>query len=246
MLDAAFPDEALWRRLLAGATQDVAAAPLYAPLLAARVADAAHVVGHLAQTLDGRIATAEGASFWISGEEDVRHTHRLRALTQAVVVGAGTIAADDPLLTVRACAGEHPVRVVLDRRARLHAGFRVFAAGPPTLLLTAAGPSARGARHGEAEIVTMPQEFGPREVLAALAARGLRRVFVEGGGRTVSAFLAADALDRLHVALAPLLLGHGVPAFTLPAVARPDDGRRIAWSVYRLGRDLLLDIPLRA
>jgi riboflavin-specific deaminase-like protein len=241
VLDAAFRDEALWRRLLAGDT-DVEAVPLYAPMLAARAADTAHVTGHLAQTLDGRIATAEGASFWISGEEDVRHTHRLRALAQAVVVGAGTIAADDPLLTVRACEGENPVRVVLDREARLHDRFRVFAGGAETLLLTSA---AEPARHGAAEIVPMPQDFGPRDVLAALAARGLRRVFVEGGGRTISAFLAADALDRLHVAVAPLLLGHGVPAFTLPPVARPDDGRRIAWTVHSLGRDLLLDIPLR-
>jgi riboflavin-specific deaminase-like protein len=241
VLDAVVRDETLWRRLLAGDT-DVEAVPLYAPLLAARATDAAHVTGHLAQTLDGRIATAEGASFWISGEEDVRHTHRLRALAQAVVVGAGTIAADDPQLTVRACEGENPVRVVLDREGRLHERFRVFAEGPPTLLLTSVGG---GVRHGAAEIVPMPKEFGPRDVLDALAARGLRRIFVEGGGRTISAFLAAEALDRLHVAVAPLLLGHGVPAFTLPPVARPDDGRRIVWTLHSLGRDLLLDIPLR-
>jgi diaminohydroxyphosphoribosylaminopyrimidine deaminase / 5-amino-6-(5-phosphoribosylamino)uracil reductase len=242
VLDAAFPDAALWRRLLSGETGGETA-PLYAPMLAARAAGAAHVSAHLAQTLDGRIATAEGASFWISGEEDVLHTHRLRALAQAVVVGAGTIAADDPQLTVRACEGESPVRVVLDHARRLHDRYRVFAGGPVTLLLTSA-PGA--SRHGTAEIVPMAEGFAPRDILAALAARGLKRVYVEGGGRTISNFLAAGALDRLHVALAPLLLGHGVPAFTLPPVAKPDDGRRVEWTVHRLGRDLLLDIPLHA
>jgi diaminohydroxyphosphoribosylaminopyrimidine deaminase / 5-amino-6-(5-phosphoribosylamino)uracil reductase len=242
VLDAVFPDEALWRRLLSGENGGEAA-PLYAPMLAARAAGAAYVSAHLAQTLDGRIATAEGASFWISGEEDVLHTHRLRALAQAVVVGAGTIAADDPLLTVRACEGENPVRVVLDHARRLHERYRVFADGQRTLLLTS---TRSAARHGTAEIVPMPEGFGPRDILAALATRGLGRVFVEGGGRTVSNFLAAGVLHRLHVALAPLLLGHGVPAFTLPPVAKPDDGRRVEWTIHKLGRDLLLDIPLRA
>ena len=81
-------------------------------------------------------------------------------------------------------------------------------------------------------------------VVAALAARGLRRIFVEGGGITVSRFLAAGALDRLHVTVAPLLLGSGIPAFTLPGVARPEDGLRLTWEVHRLGADLLFDIPL--
>ena len=81
-------------------------------------------------------------------------------------------------------------------------------------------------------------------VLAALAARGLRRVFVEGGGITVSRFLAAGALDRLHVTIAPLLIGSGIPAFTLPEVASLTDVLRFDWSVHRVGADLLVDIPL--
>ena len=82
-------------------------------------------------------------------------------------------------------------------------------------------------------------------VVAALAERGLQRIFVEGGGITVSRFLAAGALDRLHVTVAPLLLGAGIPAFTLPGVAKPEDGLRLRWNVHRLGDDLLFDIPLQ-
>ena len=82
-------------------------------------------------------------------------------------------------------------------------------------------------------------------LIAALQARGLRRLLVEGGGVTVSRFLAAGCLDRLHVTIAPLLLGAGIPAFSLPGVACPQDAMRLDWAVHRLGDDLLLDIPLR-
>ncbi|MDA8253873.1 MAG: RibD family protein [Rhodospirillales bacterium] len=226
---------------------DAALAPLYAPLRAPPTApDGSFVLGRIAQSLDGRIATASGDSFWIGGTEDRLHTHRLRALCDAVLVGAGTVAADDPQLTTRLCPGPSPVRVVIDTERRLTARHRVFAdGGGRTLLLTGTdGP----ARLGAAAVVRLPRVphggLAAAAVLAALADRGLRRVLVEGGGITLSRFLAAGALDRLHVTLAPLLLGAGVPAFTLPCPARPADGMRLAWTPYRLGEDLLLDIAL--
>jgi diaminohydroxyphosphoribosylaminopyrimidine deaminase/5-amino-6-(5-phosphoribosylamino)uracil reductase len=240
--------EHLWRRLLDGDAVDEPECDLYRPLLASPdAADGCLVLGRIAQSLDGRIATVAGASRWISGPEDIRHTHRLRALSDAILVGAGTVRADDPLLTTRAVAGPSPVRVVLDPDRRLGADRRVFAGGPPTLLLCAADALAAAPPPGRAELVGLPR--GPDgiaipAVLAALAARGLRRIFVEGGGLTVSRFLAAGALDRLHVTIAPLLLGSGIPAFTLPEARQPEDGLRLSWTVHRLGADLLLDIPL--
>ncbi len=237
------PDAQTWRRLLRRAPADAGLSPLYGPLLANQPL----VLGRIAQSLDGRIATASGASRWISGPPDIVHTHRLRALFDAVVVGAGTVLADDPLLTTRAVEGSSPVRVVLDPQRRLDARFRVFQGGPETLLLCAEdapGPD----RLGEASVVRLRRTgaaFAIQAVLAALAARGLLRVFVEGGGVTVSRFLAAGALDRLHVTIAPLLLGGGVPAFVLPPAASPEAALRFAWTVHRLGADLLLDIPLR-
>ncbi|NOG69318.1 RibD family protein [Roseicella sp. DB1501] len=226
---------------------------LFGPLLAPpRAADGCIVVGRLAQTLDGRIATASGSSQWIGGRGDILHTHRLRALCHAVVIGAGTVRQDDPRLTTRDCAGPSPVRVVLDTDRRLGADFTLFREGPPTLLLCAedaAGPD----RLGLAEVLRLPRSGRHGEghgglhvpaILAALAARGLTRIFVEGGGVTVSRFLAAGCLDRLHVTVAPVLLGSGVPAFTLPEVARIADGLRFAWTVHALDPDVLFDIPL--
>ena len=236
-----------WRRLLRRAPGDAALSPLYGPLFAGpTAADGCYVLGRMAQSLDGRIATASGASHWISGPEDIVHTHRLRALFDAVVVGAGTVRADDPQLTTRECEGPSPVRVVLDTNRRLHADYRVFREGPETLLFCA--PDAPGEdRVGNAAVLRLPRAgkgLAIAAVLAALAARGLRRVFVEGGGITVSRFLAAGALDRLHVTIAPLLIGSGIPAFTLPEVASLTDVLRFDWSVHRVGADLLVDIPL--
>lgn len=245
--DETLSDET-WLRLLARRAEDAALSRLYGPLLQPPMAeDGCFVVGHLAQTLDGRIATPSGASFWISGQADVLHTHRLRALCDAIVVGGGTVQSDDPLLTTRLCAGPSPVRVVLDTERRLAADRRVFRGGPPTLLLCAEhveGP----ATHGDATVVPVPRSSNGgldcATILAMLAARGLRRVFVEGGGLTLSRFLAAGALDRLHVTVAPLLLGSGIPGFTLPCPANPDGGLRLQWTLHRLGDDVLFDIPL--
>jgi diaminohydroxyphosphoribosylaminopyrimidine deaminase/5-amino-6-(5-phosphoribosylamino)uracil reductase len=242
--DMTGPDPQTWRRLLGRAPADAALSPLYGPLLAQR---GRYVLGRIAQSLDGRIATTTGASCWISGPDDIAHTHRLRALFDVVLVGAGTVRADDPRLTTRAVEGPSPVRVVIDPERRLDARYQVFQEGPPTLLACAedtSGPDALG----QASVLRLPrvgEGLCIPTLLAALAERGLHRVFVEGGGITVSRFLTAGVLDRLHVTVAPLLLGDGVPAFVLPPVSALADVQRFDWTVHKLGPDLLLDIPLR-
>ena len=117
-------DDLIWPDDPARVAQAAARWPIYAPLLGGPL-----VLGRIAQSLDGKIATLSGESFWISGKADILHTHRLRALFDAVVVGAGTIRADDPLLTTRLCAGASPVRVVLDTERRLTDAYRLFQGG---------------------------------------------------------------------------------------------------------------------
>jgi riboflavin-specific deaminase-like protein len=240
-----------WTALLPardGAPPTGAHAPLFAPILAPpTAADGCRVVGRLAQTLDGRIATASGSSQWIGGPGDILHTHRLRALCHAVVVGAGTVRHDDPRLTTREVPGPDPIRVVIDTDRRLSTGYTLFREGPPTLLACAQdapGPDT----HGTAQVLRLPREptggIAPDALLRALASRGLTRIFVEGGGLTVSRFLAAGCLDRLHVTVAPVLLGSGIPAFTLPEVARIADGLRFSWHVHEIPPDILLDIAV--
>jgi riboflavin-specific deaminase-like protein len=170
---------------------------LFGPLRAGRVDDVM-AVAQLGQSLDGRVATESGHSHYINGPAGLAHLHRLRALVDAVVIGIGTALADDPQLTVRRVSGPQPVRVVIDPNGRLRASARLLAKdGVRRIVLTA--KDARPKLPEGVEIVGLPQPGGqiaPSAILAALKARGLRRILIEGGADTVSRFLAAGCLDR--------------------------------------------------
>jgi riboflavin-specific deaminase-like protein len=258
--DAAAADErAAWEALLARRRGGMAegppggleaAAPPPLDLYAALV-EAAHgrsfALAHLAQSLDGRIATANGVSQWLTGDADIVHTHRLRALADAVLVGAATVQHDDPQLTVRRCTGPQPVRVVVDAERRLGSAYRVFQdRAAPTLVLAAEDRVRPGERQlGQAEIVGLPRggdgHLDPWTIRRALAERGLPWLFVEGGGVTISRFLFAGALDRLQLMVAPVLLGSGRPSLSLPEIA--DLSRSIRPRIRRaaLGEDMLFE-----
>jgi riboflavin-specific deaminase-like protein len=222
---------------------------LYLPVCAARRGRPI-VVAHLGQSLDGFIATRTGQSRSLNGAENIVHLHRLRALCDAIVVGAGTVAADDPQLTTRLVPGPNPLRVVLDPRRRLPPHHAVFCDGAaPTLLVCDTALARAGERFGQAEVAGVQCADGRLDlaaVLAALNARGCIAIFVEGGGVTVSAFLAAGLVDRLHVTVAPVVIGAGRPGLRLPAIGPAPDARPPAHRVFRMGADLLFDFDLRA
>ena len=206
------------------------------------------VAGHLGQSLDGRIATEGGASRWITGAADVEHNHRMRALADAVLVGAATVRCDDPQLTVRCCPGRHPVRVILDANRTLAGNYGIFTdRAAPTLVVAAADRIAPGERHSGSELLGVPRDgdgLTPAAIRAALAARGLTRLFVEGGGRTVSRFLEAGALDRLQIAVSPLIIGSGRPSITLPPIEDLRRGLRPRIRRFALGEDQLYECIL--
>nr|WP_136064432.1 RibD family protein [Halomonas sp. EAR18] len=205
-------------------------------------------IAQLGQSLDGRIATHNGASHYINGLASRVHLHRLRALVDGVLVGAGTVAADDPQLSVRHVEGRNPCRVILDPRGRLAASHRVFQSGEvPTLHLVGQGaPVLTGVgRHVERfELPAGPAGASPEAILAALAERGLRRVLIEGGGVTVSRFVDADVLHRLHLLVAPLLIGSGRPGLALPPIDSLDRARRPPSRCFCCGDDTLFDLRL--
>jgi riboflavin-specific deaminase-like protein len=206
------------------------------------------VVGQFGQSIDARIATPTGHSHYINGAAGLAHLHRLRALVDAVVVGIGTALADDPQLTVRRVAGPSPARVVIDPSGRLPASARLLVEdGIRRLVITRAETQA-GLLAG-AEHVPLPAPRGqlaPQAILAALAERGFRRILIEGGADTVSRFLAAGCLDRLHVVIAPIILGAGRTSVTLAPITRVQEAMRAPMQVHRLGEEVLLDCDLGA
>lgn len=234
---------------VAGTLRHPLARAVYAPMIA-RLARGPFVVAQIGQSLDGRIATAGGHSHYINGDGALAHLHRLRALADAVIVGASTVVLDDPQLTTRRVPGSSPVRVVLDPHRRVSPDARMFDAAAPggALRVTAAGASEvlPGSDDNVLPLPAPDGVFAPQHILAALAQRGLRTVLVEGGGETISAFLRAGRLHRLHVLLAPLLIGPGREAFHLPAIERLPAARRFAMSAYPLGSDVLLDCDLES
>jgi diaminohydroxyphosphoribosylaminopyrimidine deaminase / 5-amino-6-(5-phosphoribosylamino)uracil reductase len=200
---------------------------IFGPLRAG-VVDELMVVGQIGQSLDGRAATSTGHSHYINGCEGLDHLHRLRALADAVVIGIGTALADDPQLTVRRVAGPHPVRVVIDPGGRLPATARLLRQDGVRRLVITADTAGVPLPDGIERIVlpTRQGHFEPSDILASLAERGLRRILIEGGPATVARFLEARCLDRLHVVVAPIILGGGRSSLDLAPITRCDQALR--------------------
>lgn len=211
-------------------------------------ADRPFVIAQLGQSLDGRIALMSGESRWINNGSALDHLHRLRAVVDGVVVGVGTAIADDPSLNVRRVKGRHPARVVIDPKGRLGAGAKMFNGdGVERISITSDGARVPA---GVERIVIgargQDQEMAPRAIVDALYGRGLRRLLIEGGAWTVSSFIDAGVVDRLHVLVAPCLLGSGKSGLNLAPLERLADARRPRVEVHVLeGGDVLFDCDLR-
>ena len=221
---------------------------LYLPLALAREGQPL-TVAHLGQSLDGYIATLTGDSRYVNGPENLAHLHRMRALADAVIVGAHTVECDNPQLTTRLVPGPNPARVILDPRRRLNALWALFQDPAAPTLLVCDEALADSTKWGHAEVLGVPchgQQLDLQAVLAQLQARGLFGIFVEGGGLTVSAFLQEKLLNRLQITVAPLLIGSGRRGVALPPIRNLADGLRPPHQRYLMGQDVLFDCRLRA
>ena len=208
-----------------------------------------YVLLKLAASIDGRIATARGESRWISGPAARRWVHELRNQVDAVMVGSGTVLADDPALTCRMRGGRDPLRVVVDGRLRISPRARIVrqrSRAATLIAATASAPPARAralARAG-AEVMVVPGRRGKvslASLLRELAARGVVSVLIEGGGELAAAALRARLVDRLLVVTAPLVIGgDGRPMLASLGLGRLANAPRIVDErMSRLGPDLL-------
>jgi riboflavin-specific deaminase-like protein len=216
-------------------------------LIDAAPEDKPFVVAQLGQSLDGRIATPTGASRYINGSCALDHLHRLRAHVDAVVVGVGTVIADDPMLTVRRVPGRNPARVFIDPRGRLPETARCVRSACARRIAIRADVSA--ALPGVEQIVIEACNWiiPPHEIIQKLRERGLRKILVEGGARTISTFIAAGCVDRLHMLVAPVIIGSGVAGLSLPPIDGLDGALRPMTNVHVfVDGDTLFDCNLRS
>lgn len=216
------------------------------PILAADP-DRPFVVAQLGQSLDGRVATAAGESRWINRDAALDHLHRLRACVDAVVVGVGTVLADDPMLNVRRVAGRDPARVVIDPGGRLPAGARCLSPDGARRIVVRACDEGAPAGVEVIRLAAATRVMSPTSIVAALFERGVRKLLIEGGARTVSQFIDAGAVDRLHVLVAPVILGSGRTGLDLAPIDRLAEARRPNARVHLLADgDVLFDCDLRS
>lgn len=210
--------------------------------VSARTRGRPHVTLKAAVTLDGRIAAADGQSRWITGPEARLAGHALRDRADAILVGSGTLLADDPALNTRAPGGRDALPVLLDSRLRCPAGARVLRAGRPPLIFV--GPDAdldRAQALGPARIVPLPASEGGLDLAAALrhlAEEGVHSLLVEGGARVHRAMVGAGFADELRLFVAPKLLAGGAAWLAGPPFTLAEAPRMRFVSMERHGEDL--------
>jgi diaminohydroxyphosphoribosylaminopyrimidine deaminase/5-amino-6-(5-phosphoribosylamino)uracil reductase len=206
------------------------------------------VILKMAQTLDGKIASRTGASRWITGPRARALGHQLRAASDAVLVGGGTVRRDNPGLTSHG-KGVDPVRVVLSRSLRLPVGAKVFRRDVPVWVLSESGgtrANVRGLENAGVSVIPVlrgPEGMSPRHALVALARRGVNQLLVEGGGRTAEFFLSAGMVDEVYLFVAPFFLGGREAPTSVDGRgwASPGEGPRLhEVNVTPLGDDYLI------
>ena len=204
----------------------------------------------IATSMDGRIALANGVSQWITNSESRARVHRMRADHDAVLVGVGTVLADDPLLTARTVPPpeKQPVRIVADSRLRTpdHARLLTSQGLGKVILASAQTPTGypEGVAQNGPEIWTLPGEDGrvsPRRLLDRCAVEGLSRIFLEGGGKLAASFIKLGLVDTIQWFRAPILIGgDGLPAVgALGLSDMPDAPRWRTAATERIGDDTL-------
>jgi len=202
-----------------------------------------YIFGHLAQTLDGYIATESGESRYISSIDNLEHLHMLRAISDVVLVGSNTVKFDNPKLTTRLVKGPNPMRVVIDKNDTIknscnllknkdRKGFKIV--------------SDKLKPNGK-NIFSLPlkkDEFRIVDIISLLKSLGNKIIFIEGGGNIISHFYRKKFLNRLHLCISPILIGRGINSFIIDKDVKINEAKIKKISYIKMGKDILCNIKL--
>ena len=202
-----------------------------------------YIFGHLAQTLDGYIATESGESRYISSIDNLEHLHMLRAISDVVLVGSNTVKSDNPKLTTRLVKGPNPMRVVIDKNNTIknscnllknkdRKGFKIVS--------DKLKPNSKN-------IFSLPlkkDEFRITDIISLLKSLGNKIIFIEGGGNIISHFYRKKFLHRLHLCISPILIGRGINSFIIDKDVKINEAKIKKISYIKMGKDILCNIKL--
>ena len=202
-----------------------------------------YIFGHLAQTLDGYIATESGESRYISSIDNLEHLHMLRAISDVVLVGSNTVKFDNPKLTTRLVKGPNPMRVVIDKNDTIknscnllknkdRKGFKIVS--------DKLKPNSKN-------IFSLPlkkDEFRIADIISLLKSLGNKIIFIEGGGNIISHFYRKKFLNRLHLCISPILIGRGINSFIIDKDVKINEAKIKKISYIKMGKDILCNIKL--
>jgi diaminohydroxyphosphoribosylaminopyrimidine deaminase/5-amino-6-(5-phosphoribosylamino)uracil reductase len=203
-----------------------------------------------AQTLDGRIATAQGSSRWIASPPSLKLAHKLRSHHDAITVGVGTVLADNPELTVRLVKGRNPTRIILDSKLRIPLDAKVLTNQEAARTLVAATPAADKdklaalRRMGIEVLLVPPDKRGKvdlKQLLKMLGPQQISSVLVEGGAETITSFLRLNLVDRIITIIAPKIMGKGTDAVGELNITDISKVLKLSFErVYRSGEDIVV------
>ena len=202
-----------------------------------------YIFGHLAQTLDGYIATESGESRYISSTDNLEHLHMLRAISDVVLVGSNTVKFDNPKLTTRLVKGPNPMRVVIDKNDTIknscnllknkdRKGFKIV---------------SDKLKPNDENIFLLPlkkDEFRITDIISLLKSLGNKIIFIEGGGNIISHFYRKKFLNRLHLCISPILIGRGINSFIIDKDVKINEAKIKKISYIKMGKDILCNIKL--
>ncbi len=215
---------------------------LYMPIIF-NEEDSPYLIAHIAQTLDGYIATKSGESKYISSPQNLEHIHMLRAISDVIIVGTHTVKLDNPMLTTRLVKGLSPMRLILDKKNILNNNYNVFSNNDDNGYKIISDKI----KNYNNNIFTLPlhgNKFNLNDIIYLLKKLNKKIVYIEGGGSTISDFYNNKLLHKIHLCISPIIIGQGRSSFVLPKIKSLKNIKDNKIKYFKMGKDILCDINL--